>query len=619
MAKMKSLPIIFMTVIASCFSAASKEPEAQHALTMYGAPKYPAAFSSFAYVNSDAPKGGTLKIGAIGAFDALNPYSFKGIPVAGTGVLGENYLFDSLMIAPADEPETLYGLIAESVEMPEDRSWIIFNLNKKAKWPDGKPITSADVEFTVETLKEHGRPFMQSHYKKVSHVEILSPYRIKFTLKPQTDPLTQKPIYERDLPLLIARMVVLPKHILEGKDFHKLTHKDMIGSGPYRMKDVKMGHSVTYERRDDYWAKDLNVRKGLFNFQTVIYDYYRNRDVLFEAFKAEEFDFFMEIDPNRWKTAYNFPAVKEGRIKKLDLPHDRPVGMRAFVMNTRQPIFKNRDIRRALILAFDFEWVNHNLCHNIFTRNCSYFDNTTLASKGLPSSEEKKLLEPFKDSLPQEVMTQSYTLPTFTTPLERRKTLAQAQKLLKQAGCVMKNGKLIHPLTHKPFKFQIMITRVEEEKLALAFKRDLKPLGIDVSVQLVDEPQYWARTQKFDFDMVIFLWTGSFCPSSGVLLNRWGTQSATQEGSLNYMGCAESAIDALCGEVAKAQTWDDLKIATKSLDRVLLWGHYVIPLFYDKKNHIAIWDKFGYPEFNPLVGLTTTTWWFKEARQKKKT
>ena len=610
-----SLSLLILDSSTAFSTQSPPSPSLQkHGIAIYGEPKYKKGFSHFDYVNPNAPKRGSLKIGAIGTFDSLNPYSFKGIPAAGTGVLGNNYVFDSLMTLSGDEPETLYGLVAETVEMPKNRSWMIFNLNKKARWPDGKPITTADVQFTWETLRDHGRPFMQAHYKKVSKVELLDSHRIKFYLRAKKEDdgtLT----YERDLPLLIGRMVVLPQHILQKKDFHKLKQEDVVGSGPYKIKDVKMGHSITYERRQDYWAKDLAPQKGRYNFNTIHYHYYRNVDVMFEAFKVGDFDLLIEADPRRWNTSYTFKAVKEGRIKKLELRHKRPVGLRGFVMNTRRPFFQDRTIRKALLLAFDFKWVNETLFYNTFNRSKSYFENTKLASKGLPSKEELALLEPFRDQIPEDVFTQPYKPPSFNTSQEKRQSLTQAKNLLKKAGCVLKRGKLIHPLTQKPFKFEMLITRTEEEKLGLALQRDLKQLGIEMTLKTVDEPQYWARTTSFDFDMVIFLWSGSFSPSGGVLLNRWGTPSASRKGSLNYMGCKDPVIDSLCGQVNKAQTWEELATATKALDRVLLWGHYVIPLFHDTKNRVAVWDKFRYPKFDPLVGISTTPLWSKEAER----
>lgn len=601
---------LILTYGLSPFNVEADTPKKQHAIAIYGDPKYPRDFNHFDYVNPKAPKGGEIKIGAIGVFDSLNPYSFKGVPAAGTGVLGPNLIHDMLMIPSGDEPETLYGLIAESVEMPEDRSWIIFNLNPKATFSDGKPVTAKDVAFTWKTLKEEGSSFLQSHYKKIEKIEIINDYRVKFYLKPKSEEKGKK-TYARDLPLIVARMVVMPEHILKGKNFHKLKQEDIIGSGPYKIKSISMGRSITYERRKDYWAKDLNVRVGTNNFDTITYDYYRNGEVLFEAFKGGAFDIFIEIDPKRWANNYTIPAVKQGRIIKLELEHRRPTGFRGFVMNTRNKLFQDIRIRKALVAVFDFNWVNHNLYHDAFKRSRSYFENTYLAAQGSPSKAELKLLNPLKDQIPEEVFGPAFQPPVFKTPQEKRKAIAKAKKLLKAAGCTLKKGVLYHPATQKPFEFDIMITRTAEEQLALALQRDLKNLGIKLHIRKVDEAQYWARTTKFDFDMVIFQWAGSLSPSGGVLLNRWGTKSVNRKGSLNYMGVNNPAIDILCTHISRANSLDELKTAIHALDRLLIWSYFVIPLFHDNKNRMAIWDKFGYPVFNPLIGITTSTWWTK--------
>lgn len=581
-----------------------------HAVAFLGTPKYPPGFKHFDYVNPQAPCGGTLKTAVLGTFDSLNAYYFKGTPAAGTGVLGPNYLFDTLMVPSGDEPETLYGLIAHSVEVASDRSWILFNLNPQARFADGHAVTAADVVFTLETLKEKGQGFMQVHYKKVQKAEILGPHCVKMYLSPQQNE-KGAPVYTRDLPLIVARMVVLPRHRMEGK-FENLSLEDMVGSGPYKIQKVDWGRSITYKRRPDYWAKDLNVQKGLYNFDTVRFDYYRTKAVMVESFKAGHVDFILETDPKAWETLYNFPAIRQGRVKKLEIPHHRPVGLHGFVMNTRKVLFQDRRIRQALSLIFNAFWVNQNLYAGAFQRTQSYFENTDFSARGLPSPEERGLLEPLRAFVAPEVFTHAYVLPFFKTYGEERQAMRHARTLLKQAGCREDKGHLIHPTTGKPFVFKIMVMREEQEKLALALQRNLKrSLGIHMHVCPVDEAHYWRHANTLDFDMIIFHWSSSASPSGDVLLNRFGTKSCDRPGSLNYMGAKNPAIDLLCHHVSKATTLKTLQTALKALDRVLLHEHFVIPLFYGNKNYVAMWDKFGFPDFDPQVGLMTLNWWTK--------
>lgn len=612
---MLALFFVGLTPLESFCAEAPPQTTKQHAFAMHGNPKYPAGFKHFDYANPNAPKGGDITIGAVGTFNSINAYVLHSISAAGTGILGPNLLFEQLMRPAEDEPESFYGLIAESIEMPDDRSWIIFNINPKARWADGEEITAEDVAFSLKLLRDEGRAFMRSYYKKVERVEVLSKYRVKYTLKPKVDDQGNK-VYERDLPTLLARMTVFPKHFLKGKDFSKLTQAEIVGSGPYKIKHLDMGRSITYERRPDHWAKDLNVNVGTWNFDTIRYDYYRTTTVAFEAFKAGAFDFLIEADPRRWGTSYGFSAVDKGQIKRLELPHTRPVGMRALVFNTRKPLFKDTLTRQALSYAFDFKWLNENIFSSAFKRTRSYFENTDLASQGLPSSAELKLLEPLRGTIPEEVFTKAYA-PTCTSKTPLRQGLRQAKALLKQAGWVMKKGKLLDPKTGKPLIFEILLTLPEEEKIALAFARNLKTLGVTLRISTVDSAEYWTRVARFDFDMIHFQWSGSKTPSGGVLAGRWGTQSFERSGSLNYMGANDPAIDILSEHVNQARTREELQTALRALDRVLLWGHYVIPLFHDHKTRVAHWDKFEYLTHDPEVGITYIQWWSKDAEKHK--
>ena len=578
--------------------------EGTHGISMHGDLKYPKDFKHFDYVNPDAPKGGGIKFPVVGTYNTLNPFVIKGTPPAGLSLYSERLVYEHLMSRAADEPFSLYGMIAETAEMAPDRSSIIFNLNPQAKWADGQPITAEDVIFSHKTLKEKGPPNLQLYYSKVERVEKLSERAVKFVFKPQSEGG-----YDPEAPMLLALMTVLPKHALEGRDFEKLTMEPILGSGPYTIAEVKPGHSIRYKRRPDYWGANLPVNRGRFNFDEIHFEYYRNGKVEFEAFKVGQVDVRSEQEPKE----YDFAAAKDGRVIKVEYEHARPVGMKGFVFNTRRDFFADPRVRQALTYAFDFEWLNRTLFKNSYKRTESYFVNTTLACHGLPQGEELALLALYKNELPPELFQTEFHLPVGGSQNQMRDNLKKATELLKEAGWVIKKGVLTHQKTGKPFKFEILLYRADDEKIALSFLRNLKHLGISATIRTLDSAQFENRIRDYDYDMTIWLWGHTMSPGTEQQYY-WGSKGADEHGSRNAPGIKSVAIDALCEKLVAARDRAGLTTAIHALDRALLWGYYTIPLYHTNKIYLAYWNKFGHPDINPDVGLYFSNWWSTEKR-----
>ncbi|WP_221930986.1 extracellular solute-binding protein [Telmatospirillum sp. J64-1] len=566
-----------------------------HGIAMHGEPKYGPDFPHFDYVNPDAPKGGMLRLHSIGSFDSLNPYIVRGQAPAGSTMP-----FETLLTSSADEAFTEYGLIAESVEYPEDRSWVAFTLRPEARWHDGQPITPEDVVFSLETLKSQGAPFFRFYYGSVAKAEVVGERKVRFTFTEGNN---------RELPLIVGQMPILPKHYWEGRNFEQTTLVPPLGSGPYRVAAFEPGRYVTYERVEDWWGKDLPVNRGHYNFDQIRYDYYRDGTVALEAFKAGQYDFRLENSAKDWATGYNFPAVHQGRVVLESLEHDRPAGMQAFVMNTRRPLFQDRRVRWALAHAFDFEWTNQALFYGQYTRSESYFANSELAAEGLPSEAELELLEPLREHLPEEVFTTAYHAPN-TAEGGVRPNLRKAMALLEEAGWAIENGRLIHQETRQPFNFEILLVQPTFERVSLPFARNLQRLGIEARVRTVDSAQFKNRVDAYDFDMVVGSWGQSLSPGNEQR-EFWGSHSATLPGSRNIIGIQNPAIDTLIEHVIAAPDRESLITRTRALDRALLWGHYVIPQWHISYDRVAYWNKFGHPEKTPVQGTQLMTWWAK--------
>ena len=568
-----------------------------HGIAMHGAPGYPAGFAHFDYANPDAPKGGELRRAVVGSFDSLNPFIVKGTPARGRHLVHETLLKRSW-----DEPFSLYGLIAESVAVPEDRSSATFVLRPEARFHDGSPVTVDDVVFSWRTLKDRGRPNHRLYYRQVRRVERPGPRALRFVFRTPAD---------RELPLIVGLMPILSKSWYAAAAFDETTLDPPMGSGPYRVESVDPGRGIVYRRDPGYWGRDLAVNRGQHNFDRIRYDYYRDGAVMLEAFQAGEYDFRRETSAARWATAYDFPAAAEGRVKRARLAHGRPSGMFAFVFNTRRGIFADRAVRRALAHAFDFAWVNRVLLHGAYTRTRSVFDNSELAARGLPQGGELALLDPFRDRLPPEVFARAYAPPGVAGGA--RANLRAARRLLAEAGWTVQDGALRRAAGGPAMVFEILLAHPEREKIALAFARNLARLGVEARVRTVDSTQYQYRLNVYDFDVIAYHWGMSLSPGNEQAFY-WGSAAAAQEGTRNYPGVRDPAVDALIRRMTRARGRGAFVDAVRALDRVLLWGHYFVPLYHLADDRIAWWDRFGRPDSVPLYGAVLETWWRDPAR-----
>ena len=593
--------VFVFTILAN--KAYANQKEAAHAFAMHGKPKYGEKFKHFEYVNPLAPKGGKLINEAMGTFDSFNPFILKGVKAAGLGLI-----YDSLMVGSSDEAFTNYGLIAESIIVPEDRSWVSFNLNPDAKWHDGRPISVDDVIWTFNTLISEGHPSFKIYYRDVELVEQTGKRQVTFRFPKSTN---------RELPLILGQMTILPKHYWEGQNFKKTTLKPPLGSGAYRIKNFEAGRSISYERVKNYWATDLPVNKGQSNFDEISYEYYRDRDVATEAFKSGAFDLRAENQSKRWATAYDFPALKEGKVKKILIPHERPTGMQGFVFNTRKDFFSDPKVRLAINYAWDFEWTNKTLMYNAYERSNSYFSNSELSSSGtLPEGEELKILQKFKGQVPKQVFDEVYKAPQTDGSGNNRKNLRLALKLLREAGWAVKDGKLVNR-NGIPLKFELLIAYPSIERLALPLKQSLKRLGIEMSIRTVDVAQYQQRVDTFDFDMIVSSFGQSLSPGNEQR-DFWHSTNADRPGSRNLIGIKEPAIDKLVELVIESPDRESLISRTRALDRVLLWNHYVIPHFHLQASRLVFWNIFGRPKnVAKYSSGFPNTWWLDIAKEKE--
>ncbi|MGB0718828.1 MAG: extracellular solute-binding protein [Bdellovibrionales bacterium] len=592
-------------ILLICFLASfpSFAQEPQHAIALHGDPKYGPDFEHLEYVRPDAPKGGTLKSGVVGTFDSLNPFIVKGTPAAGLNYIRSGLVYQSLMQNSWDEPFTLYGILAESIEVAPQRDWVAFNIRPEATWADGQPVTAEDVVWTFNTLTTQGQPFFKAYYGDVDSVTAEGPRRVKFTFKVKGN---------AELPLIVAEMAVLPKHFWDGKDFGKTSLDAPMGSGPYAVAAVDSGRSISYARRDDFWGKDLPFFQGFYNFDRIEYDYYRDANVALEAFLGGEFDVQIENTAKLWQTAYTVPALAEGRLIKEEIEHKRPAGMQGFVYNIRRDVFKDEAVRAALNYAFDFEWSNKQFAFGDYVRTDSYFENSELASTGLPAGDELALLQRLKqaysDAVPDAVFTEIYTNPVTDGSGNNRGNLRQAMQILDEAGWVLgadgvrsKNGVRL--------EFEILDSNPQFERWALPFIKNLSRIGAKANFRVVDTAQYQNRMNAFDFDMTIGGFGQSDSPGNEQR-DFWGSEKAKLEGSRNYIGIQNPAIDALIEELIQAKSRQDLIVHVRALDRILLHGHYVIPMWHYNKWRIARWAHIRHPDtLSGISPLITDTWW----------
>ncbi|MGO9543655.1 MAG: extracellular solute-binding protein [Rhodomicrobium sp.] len=612
---------IVLSALAS-LTPARAEPAKYHALSLIRTPKYPPGFQHFDYVNPDAPKGGAVKLQSGATFDNLNAAVFRGDLAAGLNIVGATpYIQDSLMLRSEEEGSTEYCLLCEWVSFPEDYSSVTFKLREDAKWHDGQPVTADDVLFSMQVAKAKDpdtglphNPMFALYYKNVVKGEKTGEREVTFTFDMKRN---------RELPQIVGELVIFPKHYWTGtdangkpRDIAKTTLEPPLGSGPYKIKEVHAPDRIVFERVPDYWAKDLPVRRGQNNFETLEFQYYGDRAVGLEAFKAGQYDFRNERSAKAWATAYDFPALTDGRVVKRDLELDRPKPMQGFAFNLRRTKFQDARVRRAFNLAYDFEWANQNLFYGQYARTSSYFEGQELAAKGLPSQEELALLEPLRDKIPPEVFTQEYKNPVNATPQDFRTHLREAARLLKEAGYSIVDGKL-QDSSGQPLDVQFLIADEAFSRVILPYVENLKRLGIDATVRLVDSTEMKRREDSFDFDIVVDVFGQSESPGNEQR-EFWGSAAADQPGSRNTMGIKNLAVDALVDKIIFAPNRDALVTACRALDRVLLWNAYLVPQWHSPKDHIAYWDKFGMPATLPkLTGGFPDVWWYDAALAAK--
>lgn len=589
------LHLFLLSTFITSFCIAAPSP----AISRFDKPKYAPDFTAASYVNSEAPKGGRLKLATIGTFDTVNPFVVKGIAAEGTMMM-----FDPLMKRLVDDPHSWYGLIAEKAEIAPDSSSITFYLNPTARFHNGAQITAEDVKYTVELLRDKGLPRFGQFYGRIQEIVIKSPQVITFIFKQQENG------YDRELPMVMAALRPLSKAAMTGIDIQNSSLQPLVGSGPYKLAEQEQGRSIAYERIGDYWAANLPVNKGQYNFDKIVIEYYKNSTALFSAFKVGEFDAYFEADQKEWHTAYNFKAVTQGKVKLTELAHKRPVTVRTLIFNMRRPLFQDWRVRKALTLALDFNAINKMLFHGANHQMTSLFANTAFVPTASPEGKALALLTPYKAEIPAEIFTGSVQLSTAKTPQDQRQYLMQASQLLEEAGWIIEKGVRIHKDTKQPLAFEFLLKDPRLEKLALAYAQALKPLGVALKVNRIDTVQYEKRAVDHDFDMIAHSWTNTLSP--GVEQKYYfNPEVADTPGSSNYIGLKDVIAYALAGKVADAKNEEDLTAAVQALDRVVMGNYYMVPVFYDNKLCFAYWvDRVAMPEIKPEVGTNAMEWWW---------
>jgi microcin C transport system substrate-binding protein len=603
----KIAALVLGTLAAAPLTASAEPPQRHHGLSLIGEPKFGADFKNFDWVNPEAPKGGTLHLNDLGTFDNLNGFAVNGNSAEGLGLIN-----DTLMISSPDEPSTEYGLIAEWVSYPPDYSSVTFGLRKEARFHDGTPITADDVIFSLEALKKSD-PFYDQYYKNVVKVEKTGDHEVTFTFDSKGN---------RELPQIMGQLSIVPKHYWEAKgadgeqrSLSKTTLEPPLGSGPYRIKSFEAGRNIVYERVKDYWAKDLPVLVGQFNYDEIRYEYYRDRVPAFEAFKNGQIDYWPETSASTWTSEYNFDAVRRGLVKKEAIPHKRVAGMQGFAFNLRRKQLQDPRVRRAFNLAFDFESANRNLFNGQYVRAESYFGNSELQAKGLPQGKELEILNEVKADVPPEVFTTEWKNPVNAKPEDFRQHLREAFKLLNEAGWTQKNGVLTNA-AGEPFRVEFLLVQPDFVRIVDPYIQSLRKLGIQATVRVVDSTQYLRRINTFDFDIIVYSIPQSSSPGNEQR-NFWSSAAADRQGSRNVMGIKNPAIDKLIDRIVFAKDREELVAATHALDRVLLWNWYVVPQWYYPYDRLAYWDIFGRPDKVPSQSVSPLrTWWIDPARLK---
>ena len=576
--------------------------EPKHAIAMIGDPALPPDFAHLPYANPDAPKGGRIRYGMVGTFDSVNPFVVKGTASRGIiDYLWGNNVYETLMARSYDEPFTMYGLLAESIETPDDRSWVEFTLNPKARFSDGKPVRPEDVVFSFHLQKEKGRP--KGWYAKIAEVKKVGERTVRFTFVDASD---------RELPLIAGLMFVFPEHATDPEEFGKASLTPFVGTGPYLFDKIDAGRTITLRKNPDYWGKDLPIKRGFDNFDEISIEYFRDSTAYLEAFKKGLFDVSVESDPKRWSNSYAFPAVSDGRVILEPIGSETPKGMTGLVLNTRKPVFKDIRVRRALGLFLDFKWLNKTLYFDLYRRNESYFQDSELSSIGVSADEtEKTLLAKFGATVRSDVMDGTYRVPENDGTGRDRKLIRQAIDLLKEAGYDRKGNEIVNVETGEPLTFEVLVRTKGEERVALAWRRFLSVAGINVSVRLVDSSQYWERLKTFDFDVIQWKYSASLSPGNEQDF-RWSSQAAHSPGTWNFAGAKDPAIDRLIEAMLGARTRDEFVSTVRAYDRVLISGAFLVPLFYAPEDWYARWSYIRHPDRHSLFGAQPTTWWYEE-------
>jgi microcin C transport system substrate-binding protein len=606
-------PALGILGAASPIGRASGETQIwRHALSLFGDIKYPEGFKHFDYVNPNAPQGGTLRQSALGTFDNFNTVVSG---VKGSIAIGTELYTETLTTPSLDEVSTEYGLLAEAISYPADYSAVTYRLRAKARWHDGKPITSDDVLFSFDVLKKNS-PFYGAYYRHVVKVETTGEREVTFTFDGPGN---------RELPQIVGQLPVLPKHWWEGtdksgrrRDVTQTTLELPLGSGPYRLKDFAPGRTLVYEKVDDYWGKDLNVIIGTRNFQTIRYEFFRDSTVALEAFKGDQVDWRFENSAKEWANSYDFPAVRDKRVVREEFP-TRNIGvMQAFAFNIRRDKFKDPRVRRAFNFVFDFEEMNRQLFFGQYKRIASFFEGTELAATGVPSGKELEILETVRDKVPDELFTKPYTNPVGGNPEAIRNNLREALRLFREAGYEVRDTRLVDARSGKQFAVEFLVDEPAAERFVLFYKPSLDRLGMTVNVRVVDAAQYENRLRQWDFDIIVASWAQSLSPGNEQR-GFWSSQAADQPGSRNLIGIKNPAVDSLIERVIFTRDREDLVAATRALDRVLLWNFYVVPQWTYGKQRTARWDRFGHPETMPKYGASAfpTIWWWDAARAAK--
>ena len=593
-----------MALLALAQGNAARAGES-HAIAMHGPPAVPAGFSHLPYFNPDPPKGGRLTWGILGTFDSLNPMIVRGIPVQQVRPYAaeRGYVTESLMARGENEPFTLYGLLARTVETDDERTFVTFHLDPRARFSDGKPVTAEDVLFSWALLRDHGRPNHRQYYAKVAKAEALDPLTVRFDLAGAND---------RELPLILGLMPVLPKHAVDVATFEETSLTPLLGSGPYRITAVRPGASVTFTRNPDYWGRDLPINRGLFNFDEIRFDYFRETNGYFEAFKRGLYDYRVETEPLRWHEGYDFPAAKNGEVIRETLKTGLPQPSEFLVFNTRRPMFSDIRVRRALTLLFDFEWINRNYFFGLYSRSGGFFAGSELSAYGRPAdAREQALLKPFADHIAPDILDGSYRLPVTDGSGRDRTTLRAALALLKDAGYVLEGNVLRQQLTKAPLAFEIMVVTTDQERIALNFADNLRRAGIQATVRAVDAVQFDQRRLGYEFDMIPNRWDQSLSPGNEQAFY-FGSQAADTTGTRNYMGAKDPAIDAMIAELLSARDHESFVSSVRALDRALMSGFYAIPMFNLADQWIARWNRIERPKATPLVGYLPESWWQRQ-------